>query len=64
MGEQTKVQEYRGRAAILRQLARDTLSQETRELLLLLAGSFERLADEVVRLTGRERERLRLASAD
>jgi hypothetical protein len=43
---QSRVQEYRGRAAILRQLARETRDQDVLERLILLAARFERLADQ------------------
>jgi len=39
--------EYLSRAATLRQLARETRYPDVRERLLLMAASFERLADQV-----------------
>ena len=44
---QSRVREYRGRAAILRQLARETRDRDVLERLTLLAARFERLADHV-----------------
>ena len=45
-----RVQEYRGRAAILRQIARETRDQGVRERLVLLAARFEVVADQVEKL--------------
>jgi hypothetical protein len=51
MGDgQSRVQEYRGRAAILRQIARETRDQGVRERLVLLAARFEVVADQVEKL--------------
>ena len=47
---QSTVEEYRGRAAILRQLARETRDQEVRDRLVLLAARFEVVADQVEKL--------------
>ena len=44
------VQEYRGRAAILRQLACETRDQHVRDRLVLLAARFEVVADQVEKL--------------
>jgi hypothetical protein len=48
---QSRVQEYRSRAAILRQLARETRDKDVRERLVLLAARFEQFADQVEKLT-------------
>lgn len=56
--EQSRAGEYLERAATMRQLASGTRYPEVRTRLLLMAASFERLADQVERW-----ENARLATA-
>ena len=57
-GEQSRTREYLERAASMRELARGTRYPDVRTRLLLMAASFERLADQVERW-----ENARLATA-
>ena len=50
---QSRGQEYRGRAAILRQIARETRDQDVRERLVLVAARFEVVADQVEKLAAK-----------
>ena len=47
--EQSKAGEYLDRSARMRQLARETRHPDVRERLLMMAASFERLADQVAK---------------